>query len=85
MLAGIIPSTVIMAVRAGLGVSSQNGGAANHDAMGRFTDEIRQQMHLLKSGIADQKYRLNSWSNHSSVYVNHGNTNVNIKITINLH
>ena len=85
MLAGIIPSTVEMAVRAGLGVSAQNGGAADHEGMSRLADEIRQQMHLLKSGISDQKYRLNSGSNHSSGYVNYGNININILFTRNLH
>ena len=37
---GIVPDTVEIAVRAGLGVTSQNGGAAYHEGMSRLADEI---------------------------------------------
>jgi len=81
VLAGVIPYAVKMAVRAGRGVPSQNGGAANHDAMGCFPDKSVKRMRLLIDGISDQKYRLNSCRLHSLHYVSM-ETNLSIK---NLH
>lgn len=41
MLTGVIPYTLIVTVRACLGVTAQNRSAAYHEAMSRFADKIR--------------------------------------------
>ncbi len=42
VFAGVIPYTLIVTVRACLGVSAQNRSAAYHEAMSSFADKIRQ-------------------------------------------
>jgi hypothetical protein len=44
---GIIPVTLVMTIGTGLGMTSQNGGAADHDAVGGFSNMFRQSMHLI--------------------------------------
>ena len=37
---GIVPVTLVVTIRAGLGMTSENGGAADHDAVSGFSNMV---------------------------------------------
>jgi hypothetical protein len=47
VLTGIVPVTLVMTIGTGLGMTSQNSGAADHNAVGGFSNMARQSIHLI--------------------------------------
>jgi len=52
MFTGVVPVALLMTIGTGLGMTSQNGGAADHDAVGGFSNMAGQLMHSIIGRIS---------------------------------